>query len=265
MDVERTDSSSTSIQLPITERPHCISEDDSSTQNDEPTEIVIPKAHEQTEIEKLEAALTELGRDWSHHSIQLRNSLAIDIMGEPILPDYSLKRIDFMKLIVIAAASFLLIRLIYMTDLIIFLALFESISLIIFVVGLTSEEHYFFWPFVLSCAFELFALIIQFLFVLLGWMFGAIDDYKTFLIRMEIGFTPHLTDKMNTLLGFMQLSFYMLCKMIAFEIATVAIFILACELSKKEGNVGEQRKRLDQIQRQKVAVVNRLELLRANP
>ncbi|KAI6180131.1 hypothetical protein M3Y98_00686300 [Aphelenchoides besseyi] len=246
MTVGRTGSSLASIQLVNTEneQPNFLSDDDSSTQNDEPTEIVIQKAREQTEIEKLEAELAELGHDWTHHSTQLQNSLALDIMRQPVFRNYSLKMIDSTKLIVIAAASFLAIRLLYMTDVLIFLALFEAISLIILFIGLTSEAHYFFWPFVLSCVLE--------------------SASKAFLAHMEVGFTPYLTDKMSNVLDFMQLGFYMLCKMTAFDIATVAILLLAWDLRKKESDVEEQRKRLSQIQRQKIVLVSRLELLRAN-
>ncbi|KAI6209036.1 hypothetical protein M3Y96_00178600 [Aphelenchoides besseyi] len=268
MTVGRTGSSLASIQLVNTEneQPNFLSDDDSSTQNDEPTEIVIQKAREQTEIEKLEAELAELGHDWTHHSTQLQNSLALDIMRQPVFRNYSLKMIDSTKLIVIAAASFLAIRLLYMTDVLIFLALFEAISLIILFIGLTSEAHYFFWPFVLSCVLESFVVNMQLLFISMriSMTFDEIRASKAFLAHMEVGFTPYLTDKMSNVLDFMQLGFYMLCKMTAFDIATVAILLLAWDLRKKESDVEEQRKRLSQIQRQKIVLVSRLELLRAN-
>ncbi|KAI6216023.1 hypothetical protein M3Y94_00454600 [Aphelenchoides besseyi] len=164
MAVVRTDSSSASIQLPDIRNEQSDLLNNSLDHIDGPTEVVISGTSEQNEIEKLEAHLVELSCQHTHHSTKLKHWMAQDILRESF-PECSITGIEVMKWIVIFDAFFLFIRLVFMTDIIIVFAPFNLISLILLVVGYTCAQHFFFWPFALTCLFEMEVATFQMFFI----------------------------------------------------------------------------------------------------
>ncbi|KAI6215873.1 hypothetical protein M3Y94_00435900 [Aphelenchoides besseyi] len=152
MGANQSNVSSASIRLPDNENEQSNIRKNSLDHIDGPNEVVISGSSGQNEIEKLEAQLVELSRQHDDHTKQLEYWVAQNSFREYII-DYSLNGIKATHLIVILDALFLFIRLVFMADVFVILALFEVISLILVVVGYKREQRFFFWPFVLGCFF----------------------------------------------------------------------------------------------------------------
>ncbi|KAI6188980.1 hypothetical protein M3Y98_00412800 [Aphelenchoides besseyi] len=256
MVADRTDSSSASIQLPDNGNEQLDLFNDSSAQNYGPNEVVISGTSEQNEIQNLETQLAKLSRDHAHHSAELEAVSAEDILRQQ-LPGCSLNVIKAIKLTVIFVALFLLIRLVFMVDVFVLLALFESTSLIVLVIGYEDEEHLFFWPFFLSCSFEAVVAGLQ-LFVIYNP-----SKPKSLVDIRDVLLTNALSEQMTTTFGLIKIVVYVAWKLILFVALAVVTEIIGLELARKKFNVAKERKCLAKIDCQKVVVERQLELLRA--
>ncbi|KAI6215714.1 hypothetical protein M3Y94_00417100 [Aphelenchoides besseyi] len=205
MGANQSNGSSASIRLPDNENEQSDLLNNSLDQIDEPDEVVISGTSEQNEIEKLEAQLVELSSQHDDHSTELQNLMDEDILQEYIF-DYSFNGIKATHLIVILDALFLFIRLVFMADVFVILALFELISLILMVVGYKREQHFFFWPFVLGCYFEMIVAVFQV--AAICWVTLMHREPEWLAEGFDIVLFPVLAEQLNTSFGIFKIFFF---------------------------------------------------------
>ncbi|KAI6231521.1 hypothetical protein M3Y95_00390400 [Aphelenchoides besseyi] len=236
---------------------------DSSSQIDMSNEVVQPKNLELNEIEKLEVQLVEVTPKYAHHAAELKRLKAQDVLQEQLV-NSSLNGIEAIKLIVILVTFFLFLRFIFMADVFVVLALFESITLILLFIGYKRKEHVFFWPFALSCFFELFVAVFQLLFTVVS-LFAinriSNSDFELMTSSVERLFTHVLVKQMTDWLTILKILFYLVCKIFAFVFVKITIIELAWKLRTKKIEVAEKQEVFDEIDRQANAVKNQLNLL----
>ncbi|KAI6231517.1 hypothetical protein M3Y95_00390000 [Aphelenchoides besseyi] len=256
--------SHSSIQVSVTQSDATTFLSEQPTQPDESTIVVVPETRQLTELETLERRLDEVMQERVQLSAQLQQMLEGHDLRAPIFGySFLMPGIEAMKLIGFFAWSFLLIRFIYMSDLSMLLGLFGSISLTLLVFGFSTEEHFFLWPFVMSCVFEWLAGVMQIATIglLLFESGGDIRVFEAKALEQEAIFSYTLLREMISWSGIIEISVYSLIKTSVFFLFSVITSQVACILYTKEHVIDEQHNRLDANHHQMLLLMNQLEFL----
>ncbi|KAI6180441.1 hypothetical protein M3Y98_00720200 [Aphelenchoides besseyi] len=259
------DGSRSSIQVSVTQSEATTFLSEQPTQLDESMIVVAPGTRQPTQLERLERRLDEVMQERVQLSAQLQAMLRGHNLRAPLFGcSFLMPGIEAMKLIGCFAWSFLLIRFIYVSDLSMLLGLFGSISLTLLVFGFSTEEHFFLWPFVMSCVFEWFAGAIQMstIGLLLIECGSDIRMFEAKALEQEAIFSYTLLREMISWPGITKVLAYSLVKMSVFFLFSVITSRVACILYTKEHVIDDQRNRLDTNHYQMLRLMHQLDFYR---